>query len=317
MKRSGIYHIAALVIGTSLVVVVPLFNVPAQQSDPSAASQAAADQQRERVRRIQQALIQFGYKPGAPDGVMGGRTRRAIRYYQGDYGLKVDGEPSAEVLAHMEESLQARGIKPSSGAPQAATEAAEQAAQPPDPGEDQQTWETGLIVEAVTLKLEPKASAEDGAALAANTSVEITGRDAGWLEVAGPRGETGWVHLSAVKLDNTEPEAAEHKPQGGGGFVQGLARGLTGLFGGGNAADTGGATTATIGIRGLSKEGLAAAQPTPAELAKMEDNRASPEAARAFASERKLAARSVEYLPEPVPVQTGGNGGPGFSGGRK
>lgn len=317
MKPTGLQLLGTIIIGTSLVLVVPLPSVLAEQAGQNGASQPPVDEQRDRVRRIQQALIQFGYKPGPPDGVMGGRTRRAIGYYQGDYGLKVDGEPSAEVLAHMEKSLQARGIKTTVDTTETQTQTREQgtATEPARQSDGPETWETGLILEAVTLKLEPQGGAADGPTLAANTSVEIVARDAGWLKVAGPRGETGWVRLSAVKLDNAS-QTAEPEAENSGGFMQGLARGLTGLFGGGGG-DAGGATTATIGIRGLSKEALAAAEPNPEELVKMEGYRALPESMHNFASERGLTTRSVNYLPDPSPVQNGSNSGPGFSGGRK
>ena len=43
------------------------------------------------IRGIQQELALHGYRPGAVDGRLGGGTRRAIRDYQRDAGLKVDG----------------------------------------------------------------------------------------------------------------------------------------------------------------------------------------------------------------------------------
>lgn len=46
------------------------------------------------VTRIQNALQSKGYDPGPSDGVMGPRTRNAIRRYQADHGARVTGEPS-------------------------------------------------------------------------------------------------------------------------------------------------------------------------------------------------------------------------------
>lgn len=46
------------------------------------------------VTRIQNALRFKGYDPGPADGVMGPRTRDAIRRYQADHGTQVTGEPS-------------------------------------------------------------------------------------------------------------------------------------------------------------------------------------------------------------------------------
>jgi hypothetical protein len=46
------------------------------------------------VTRIQNALQSKGYDPGPSDGVVGPRTRNAIRRYQADHGARVTGEPS-------------------------------------------------------------------------------------------------------------------------------------------------------------------------------------------------------------------------------
>jgi hypothetical protein len=51
------------------------------------------------VTLIQRALAQNGYDPGPADGLMGMRTRQAIRKFQQDHGLKVDGESSVALLA--------------------------------------------------------------------------------------------------------------------------------------------------------------------------------------------------------------------------
>jgi peptidoglycan hydrolase-like protein with peptidoglycan-binding domain len=43
------------------------------------------------VRRIQQALSDLGYEPGALDGKFGARTKAAVRAYQRSWGLLDDG----------------------------------------------------------------------------------------------------------------------------------------------------------------------------------------------------------------------------------
>jgi peptidoglycan hydrolase-like protein with peptidoglycan-binding domain len=57
------------------------------------------------VREIQQGLQRLGYNPGAADGRMGPKTAAAIRKYQQDNGLTVDGQPSQAVL----DSIRAKG----------------------------------------------------------------------------------------------------------------------------------------------------------------------------------------------------------------
>jgi membrane-bound lytic murein transglycosylase B len=52
----------------------------------------------EPVRRLQRRLAFLGYQPGPPDGKVGPKTTRAIRWFQKAQGLPVDGRPSAEVL---------------------------------------------------------------------------------------------------------------------------------------------------------------------------------------------------------------------------
>ena len=51
---------------------------------------------------FQQALASAGFDPGAPDGVLGRRTRSATREYQKKFGLIADGYPTASLLAAME-----------------------------------------------------------------------------------------------------------------------------------------------------------------------------------------------------------------------
>jgi membrane-bound lytic murein transglycosylase B len=56
---------------------------------------------RDERMRFQQALAAAGFDPGAPDGILGRRTRSATRAYQKAHGLVADGYPSAELLAAM------------------------------------------------------------------------------------------------------------------------------------------------------------------------------------------------------------------------
>ena len=51
----------------------------------------------ERTRQIQLGLKRQGYDPGPIDGLMGRRTSQAIRAFQRDHGLVVNGMPSRTV----------------------------------------------------------------------------------------------------------------------------------------------------------------------------------------------------------------------------
>jgi hypothetical protein len=53
------------------------------------------------VRELQSALRGLGYYSGPLDGVAGPKTTRAIRAYQKQNGLLVDGRPSVALLNHV------------------------------------------------------------------------------------------------------------------------------------------------------------------------------------------------------------------------
>jgi peptidoglycan hydrolase-like protein with peptidoglycan-binding domain len=55
------------------------------------------------VYRTQSALAARGYDVGTPDGVMGPKTRAAIERYQVQNGILVDGQPSENLLTHIEQ----------------------------------------------------------------------------------------------------------------------------------------------------------------------------------------------------------------------
>ena len=57
-----------------------------------------------RIVRIQRRLAKLGYNPGPADGKTGHKTNNAIRNYQYDYGLRVDGKPSEHLLKHLEKN---------------------------------------------------------------------------------------------------------------------------------------------------------------------------------------------------------------------
>lgn len=61
------------------------------------------------VYRVQGALARLGYDPGPVDGAMGPKTEAAIRSYQRDHNLLVDGRPTMELAQHLENQLQLAG----------------------------------------------------------------------------------------------------------------------------------------------------------------------------------------------------------------
>ncbi|MEQ8164818.1 MAG: peptidoglycan-binding domain-containing protein [Alphaproteobacteria bacterium] len=72
-------------------------NTPGSASAPTGAQQT--------VRGIQGKLAALGYKPGPADGKFGPQTSEAIRKYQRDHGLLVDGNPSPQLASHMDRQI--------------------------------------------------------------------------------------------------------------------------------------------------------------------------------------------------------------------
>jgi hypothetical protein len=140
--------------------------------------------------------------------------------------------------------------------------------------------EPATVIRATELKKEPAADAATLAELPENASLEALERKGGWTRVKSASGE-GWVRMLALRFG-----AAGAAKQGDSGVAQ--------LF---NAARTGSSgTQVTTGVRGLDEAMLANAQPNKAELEKMSQFAATPDAAAGFAAKGKLAAHPVEEV---------------------
>jgi peptidoglycan hydrolase-like protein with peptidoglycan-binding domain len=62
---------------------------------------AVSNLSQEQVRRVQQRLVEFGHDPGTVDGIMGERTRDALRSFQQSRGIEPTGEPDGRTLAEL------------------------------------------------------------------------------------------------------------------------------------------------------------------------------------------------------------------------
>ena len=73
------------------------------QSREKSAGRTSSNSQRRGslVADTQESLAKLGYDPGPADGLMGPRTEAAIREYQVDYRLLVNGRPSSELSRHV------------------------------------------------------------------------------------------------------------------------------------------------------------------------------------------------------------------------
>jgi peptidoglycan hydrolase-like protein with peptidoglycan-binding domain len=63
------------------------------------------------LRNVQVALNQLGYPVGTPDGVIGPKSRAAIRAFQTDSSLPVSGEPSLALYDKLQEAIAKRSTQ--------------------------------------------------------------------------------------------------------------------------------------------------------------------------------------------------------------
>lgn len=153
--------------------------------------------------------------------------------------------------------------------------------------------ETLLVKRPAELRQGPSASTAAVASMPAQSPVtRLPERQGAWMRVTTATGQTGWIHM----FDVATPAASSSA----GSTASGMLRGLTSFLNRGNTQTTTTAT-ATVGIRGMSSEDIANAQPNLSALKQAEAMRADTAQAHKFADEAQLAVRTVEALPEPPP----------------
>lgn len=101
-NRSTLYAIAVGHLADRLVDLPPIAKEPPPDDRPL----SRAD-----VLRMQTLLNEGGFPAGEPDGVVGSRTRAALRDFQVAAGLPPDGYPSAEALTALEEAARRRAAQ--------------------------------------------------------------------------------------------------------------------------------------------------------------------------------------------------------------
>ncbi len=143
------------------------------------------------------------------------------------------------------------------------------------------------VKRATDLRESPGDKSASLGALPEQSPVVRTGeRQGSWVKVRTSQGKSGWVHMFDLGV---QPASASSNSAASG------LRGLGGLFGGGSTTTA----TSTVGIRGLSAEDIANAQPNPAAVGQAEKMRVDAAQARQFASTSALRQRAVAPLPEP------------------
>ena len=145
--------------------------------------------------------------------------------------------------------------------------------------------ETGTLLKADQLKVEPFRDAKAVSTLAPGDRVEILRRQGGWFRVKTGKGR-GWVRMLSVRRGEAGKASAANEVGG----LLGLASGRAGT----------GKVVATTGIRGLNEEQLKAAKYSESELGLSDSFGESLVEARKFAAKGKLAPRRIDYLPAPT-----------------
>lgn len=154
-----------------------------------------------------------------------------------------------------------------------------------------------LIKRPTELREAPAETARSLAPLAVQTAItRLPARQGAWIQVRTAAGTTGWVHMFDVGT-TAAPAASSN-------IATGALRGLSNFFNRGSAQSANTTATSTVGIRGLTGEDIANAQPNLSALTQVEGLRQDATQARRFAAGAQLTARTVEPLPIPSPPIT-------------
>lgn len=174
-------------------------------------------------------------------------------------------------------------VPPAKQAPAPETAKAPPPAKAPEAGGEKMAPTPATTTRATELKEKPFVDAKTLRQLPAQASVTIVDRSGGWLRVAAD-GQQGWVRLLHVSSQSLDARSASE--------LESIAKIATGRSGGGNIVST-------TGIRGLSEEQLATAQPNTEELKSLERYSVSQEQASEYARRHGLERRQVAHLPKP------------------
>ncbi|MCX7628265.1 MAG: SH3 domain-containing protein [Methylophilaceae bacterium] len=141
--------------------------------------------------------------------------------------------------------------------------------------------EPGTALKNDSLRAEPYGDAKAVGSLNRGDKVDILAKQGAWLQVKAGK-TTGWVRLLSIKRGSSSggSEAAG---------VLALASGRAGT----------GQVVSTTGVRGLNEEALKSAKFNDADIQLLDTSAVSADDARQFAATGGLAARRLDYLPEP------------------
>ena len=145
---------------------------------------------------------------------------------------------------------------------------------------------------ATEMRVAPDDSAAIIKQLAEKTPLQLQERKGAWSRVKSGN-DAGWVRMMHLRGGAT---VAIDEKTSTGGWLAKMERLLNSSGGGATRTSNQRAQSATVGIRGFSKEDVASAELNPAELERLKRFQATDAEARNLASQRRLAFRSVAYL---------------------
>lgn len=102
-SSGGSYRVPSNAPSTAPSYTPPTYQPPAVQSAP--AGKPTAGQLKYMIMRVQAALFAKGYDPGSIDGVLGSKTKVALRRFQSDHGLPADAKMTTKTLSALGISL--------------------------------------------------------------------------------------------------------------------------------------------------------------------------------------------------------------------
>ena len=140
------------------------------------------------------------------------------------------------------------------------------------------------------LRAAPEDTATVVKSLADKAPLQLLERKGAWSRVKSAN-DTGWVRMMHLRGGATV--VADEKSASG-GWVASFNRLLSGSAT--TRTSNQRAQSATVGIRGFSKEDVASAELNPAELEKLKRFQATDADGKNLANQRRLAFRSVAYL---------------------
>lgn len=142
------------------------------------------------------------------------------------------------------------------------------------------------------LRSAPEDTASVVKQLADKAPLQLLERKGAWSRVKSGN-DSGWVRMMHLRGGAT---VAVDEKSSMGSWLARMERLLSGSGGSSTRTTNQRAQSATVGIRGFSKEDVASAELNPAELQKLKRFQATDAAAMRLANERHLAFQSIAYL---------------------